>query len=113
MLSRRYRRIPPYLYSPEQIIALMSAADSLAPPMRAATWRTLIGLLAVTGMRQGEACRLDATTPTCSPGRSLIADSKFGKSRQLPLHPTATAALHAYERAARPDVPSAGQQRSS
>ena len=58
VLSRRQWRIPPYLYSPEEITALMSAAGSLQPAMRAATWRTLIGLLAVTGMRQGEACRL-------------------------------------------------------
>jgi site-specific recombinase XerD len=61
VLPRRYRRIPPYLYSPEEVAALMSAADGLTPPLRAATWRTLIGLLAVTGMRQGEACRLPAT----------------------------------------------------
>ena len=58
VLSRRYLRIPPYLYSPAEIAALMSAADDLRPALRAATWRTLIGLLAVTGMRQGEACRL-------------------------------------------------------
>jgi len=53
VLSRRYRRIPPYLYSPTEIAALMSAAEGLAPAMRAATWRTLIGLLAVTGMFSG------------------------------------------------------------
>ena len=99
VLSRRYRRIPPYLYSPEQITALMSAADSLAPAMRAATWRTLIGLLAVTGMRQGEACRLGRDHADLQSGTLVIADSKFGKSRQVFLHPTATAALHAYERA--------------
>jgi integrase/recombinase XerD len=99
VLSRRYRRIPPYLYSPEQITALMSAADSLAPAMRAATWRTLIGLLAVTGMRQGEACRLRRDHADLQSGTLVIADSKFGKSRQVFLHPTATAALHAYERA--------------
>ena len=58
VLSRRQWRIPPYLYSPEEVAALMRAADGLAPTIRAATWRTLIGLLAVTGMRQGEACRL-------------------------------------------------------
>jgi len=88
VLSRRYRRIPPYLYSPEQITALMSAADSLAPAMRAATWRTLIGLLAVTGMRQGEACRLGRDHAGLQSGTLVIADSKFGKSRQVFLHPT-------------------------
>ena len=60
----------------------MSAAGRLAPAMRAATWRTLIGLLAVTGMRQGEACRLDHDDVDLDAGTLVIADSKFGKSRQ-------------------------------
>ena len=99
VLSRRYRRIPPYLYSSEEVAALMSAADGLAPAMRAATWRTLIGLLAVTGMRQGEACRLERGDADLEAGTLVIADSKFGKSRQVFLHPTAVAALRAYEQA--------------
>jgi integrase/recombinase XerD len=99
VLSRRYRRIPPYLYSPEEVAALMSAADGLAPAMRAATWRTLIGLLAVTGMRQGEACRLERDDADLEAGTLVIADAKFGKSRQVFLHPTAVAALRAYEQA--------------
>ena len=52
-------RITPYLYSPGEIAALIDAAAQLTPPLRAATWQTLIGLLAVTGMRKSEACRLD------------------------------------------------------
>jgi integrase/recombinase XerD len=98
VLSRRYRRIPPYLYSPEEVAALMNAADDLAPAMRAATWRTLIGLLTVTGMRQGEACRLERGDVDLEAGTLVIAGSKFGKSRQVFLHPTAAAALRAYER---------------
>ncbi len=99
VLSRRYRRIPPYLYSPEELAALMSAAEGLAPAIRAATWRTLIGLLAVTGMRQGEACRLLRDDVDLNAGTLVIADSKFGKSRQVFLHPTAATALRAYEQA--------------
>lgn len=99
VLSRRYRRIPPYLYSPEEVAALMSAADGLAPAMRAASWRTLIGLLAVTGMRQGEACRLQRGGTDLEAGTLVIADSKFNKSRQIFLHPTAVAALGTYEQA--------------
>jgi integrase/recombinase XerD len=99
VLSRRQGRIPPYLYSPEEIAALMNAAGDLAPPIRAATWRTLIGLLAVTGMRQGEACRLERDDVDLEAGTLVIRDSKFGKSRQVFLHPTAVAALRAYERA--------------
>jgi integrase len=99
VLSRRPGRIPPYLYSPQEVAALMNAADDLAPAMRAATWRTLIGLLAVTGMRQGEACRLSRDDVDLGGRTLVIRDSKFGKSRQVFLHLTAVAALRAYERA--------------
>jgi integrase/recombinase XerD len=99
VLSRRQGRVPPYLYSPEEVAALMSAAGGLAPALRAATWRTLIGLLAVTGMRQGEACRLERDDVDLSDGRLVIRDSKFGKSRQVFLHPAAITALRAYEQA--------------
>jgi integrase/recombinase XerD len=103
VLSRRQGRVPPYLYSPAEVAALMRAADALLPVLRAATWRTLIGLLAVTGMRQGEACRLrrdDADLEAdLEAGTLAIADSKFGKSRLVFLHPTAVAALRAYEQA--------------
>jgi integrase/recombinase XerD len=99
VLARRYLRIPPYLYSTEEVAALMNAADHLTPVLRAATWRTLIGLLAVTGMRQGEACRLQRDDAGLDDGTPVIRDSKFGKSRQVFLHPTAAAALRAWERA--------------
>ena len=53
------RRLPPYIYSPPEIAALMRAARGLSPRSRAATIETLIGLMAATGMRLGEALRLD------------------------------------------------------
>jgi integrase/recombinase XerD len=99
VLTRRYLRIQPYLYYPQEIAALMTAADALRPALRAATWRTLIGLLAVTGMRQGEACRLLRDDTDLQTGTLVIRDSKFGKSRLVFLHPTAVAALRSYERA--------------
>ena len=98
VLPHHYRRIPPYLYSPSEITALISAAGRLEPPLRAATWQTLIGLLAVTGMRRSEACRLDRDESTWTPAMLVVADSKFGKSRQVFLHPTTIAALRGYER---------------
>ena len=99
VLARRYLRIQPYLYSLQEIAALMTAADALRPTLRAATWRTLIGLLAVTGMRQGEACRLLRDDTDLETGTLVIRDSKFGKSRLVFLHPTTVASLHSYERA--------------
>jgi integrase len=97
MLPHHYRRIAPYLYSPGEISALMAAAARLTPPLRAATWRTLIGLLAVTGMRKSEACHLDRDQVDLDAGVLVITDAKFGKSRQLFLHPTAVAALRGYQ----------------
>ena len=98
VLPHHYRRIAPYLYSPAEITALMAAAGWLAPPLRAATWQTLIGLLAVTGMRKSEACHLDRNQVDLDAGVLTITDSKFGKSRRLFLHPTAVAALRGYQR---------------
>jgi integrase/recombinase XerD len=60
VLPHRCRRVAPYLYSDTDIEALMAAARALRPPQRAATYETLIGLLAVTGMRSGEAIPLAA-----------------------------------------------------
>lgn len=97
-LPHHYRRITPYLYSPEQITALIAGAGRLAPPLRAATWQTLIGLLAVTGMRKSEACNLDRDHVDLDAGVLEVADSKFGKSRQVFLHPSAIDALYGYAR---------------
>jgi integrase/recombinase XerD len=98
VLPHHYRRIVPYPYSPGEIAALMSVAGRLTPALRSATWQTLIGLLVVTGMRTGEACRLDRDQVDPDTGVLVIADSKFGKSRQVFLHPSTIAALRDYER---------------
>jgi len=90
------RRAVPYLYSPPGIGALITAAAAIRTPLRAATYQTLIGLLAVTGMRAGEAIRLDRPDVDLRAGLLTIRESKFGKSRQLPLHATTVAALAGY-----------------
>ena len=113
VLDRRQCRIPPYLYSPQEVTALMAAARTLQPAFRAVTWRTLIGLLAVTGMRQGEACRLRRDDVDLNEETITIEDSKFGKSRMVFLHPTAAAALRAYDRARDEAFPEAAAARSS
>jgi integrase/recombinase XerD len=90
------RRAVPYLYSPAEVAALMAAAAAIRPPLRAATYQTLIGLLAVTGMRVGEAISLDRADLAAGQGLLTIRSGKFGKSRQLPLHATALQALARY-----------------
>jgi len=89
-------RAVPYLYSDADIAALMSAARSLTPALRAATYETLIGLLSVTGMRIGEVIRLDRDDIGWDEGVLTIRDSKFGKSREVPLHLSALDALRVY-----------------
>lgn len=96
LLPQRPRRAVPYLYSDAEIRALMDASSVIATPHRAATMRALIGLLAVTGMRIGEAIRLDQRDIDCQRNLVTVVESKFGKSRQLAVHTTTTAALRAY-----------------
>lgn len=96
LLPQRSRRATPYLYSDEQIAALMAAARSLRFPLRVATYQTLIGLLAASGLRIGEAIRLDRADLDPEGGLLTVRESKFGKSRLLPLHPSSVAALDAY-----------------
>jgi len=92
-------RATPYLFSDAEIKALMTAAEALRPPFRLAkytTYATLIGLLAVTGMPVGEAIGLDRPDVDLVDGVVTVRGSKFGKSREVPLHPTTVEALRGY-----------------
>lgn len=95
---RRQRR-PPFIYTEADIAALRHRARrSIPQPLRAATYETLIGLLASTGLRVGEAIRLDRHDIDWHEGVLLVRRSKFGKSRQLPLQPSTLQALGDYAR---------------
>jgi integrase/recombinase XerD len=96
LLPRRTHRPTPYLYSETDITGLLAACETLRPPRRAATYHTLIGLLAVTGMRIGEAIRLDRSDVDVAAGLLLVRSTKFGKDRYLPLHTTTIDALSGY-----------------
>lgn len=91
-------RATPYLYSQDQICALMDAAADLVPSVRAATFRTLIGLLAVTGMRAGEVIRVELADLDIEAGTLTIRSTKFGKTRLLPLHSSTIDELRSYLR---------------
>ena len=92
------RRATPYLYSDGDIDALLAATAALRPALRAVTYRTLIGLLAVSGLRIGEAIRLDRGDIDRERGLLVVRNSKFGKSREIPLHETTVRALDDYLR---------------
>ncbi len=107
---QRWRR--PFIYSPADIDTVIERArTSIVSPLRAATYTTLIGLLAATGMRIGEAITLDHGDVDWAQSLLLIRESKFGKSRLVPLAPSAMAALQSYaglrdELLPRPENPS-------
>ena len=101
-LVASFRRPRPYLFTPDQISVLMQDAQKVGPrgALRPHTFSTLIGLLASTGLRVGEARQLLVTDvwldndPPCL----HIRDTKFHKSRLVPLHPSTAAHLRHYAR---------------
>jgi integrase/recombinase XerD len=97
LLGAHRPRIAPYLYSQADIAALLTAADGLGPPLRAATYRTMIALLSVSGIRIGEALALDRGDVDLH-GGVLLVRGKGGHQREVPLHETTTAALAQYAR---------------
>ncbi|MCA1698909.1 MAG: tyrosine-type recombinase/integrase, partial [Actinobacteria bacterium] len=96
LLPYRSPRLAPYLYCDEEIAALMTAAGRLRNPKRALSYQTIIGLLATTGMRVGEALRLDLDDVHWEHRLLLIRNTKFGKSRLVPLAASTFAALGEY-----------------
>lgn len=96
LLPAKFRRAVPYLYSEAEIGALMRSARAIRSPLKAATYETLIGLLAVTGMRIGELIGLDRSDVELPDGRLTVHHAKNGRSREVPLHPTTATALGAY-----------------
>jgi integrase len=97
-LPHRRTRPTPYVYSAADITALLSATDTLRSPLRIATYKTLLGLLAVTGMRVGEAIALDDRDFDRRRGVLRIRKAKFDKSREVPLHSSTVQALDRYRR---------------
>jgi len=96
LLPRTIPRPTPYLFSDSDIRLLLDAGQTLRPALRAVTYTTVLGLLAVTGLRIGEALRLDRQDVDRAHGLLVVRDSKFGKSRQVPLHATTVQALQQY-----------------
>lgn len=90
----------PHIYHEEEIIDLLASARELDPcgGLRPATYETLLGLLASTGLRISEALNLLDTDVDLKSALLTVRRTKFTKSRQLPLHSTTVAALQRYRR---------------
>jgi integrase len=93
--ARRHRPAP-YLWSQDDICRLLDSARALRLPLRAATYEALFGLLAVSGMRIGEAVGLDRDDVDFEAGVITIREAKLDRERLVPLHATTTAVLGAY-----------------
>ena len=95
VLPWKSHRANPYLYTHAEIAALITAT-MLRFPLRVATYQTLIGLLVVTGMRVGEAIASRRRRLRRRSRGAAGSAGKGGATRQLPLHPSTTAAVRTY-----------------
>lgn len=98
LLPYRYHRPPPYIYRDEEVAALIGAAERLPgfTGLRPYTCATLLGLIAVTGMRANEPLRLDRDDVDLTHAVLTVRESKFGKSRFVPVHDSTRRALRRY-----------------
>lgn len=103
VFAARYLRPTPYLWSGEDIRRVLEAARGLRPPLRAASYEALFGLLAVTGMRVGEAVALEPGDVDLEGALITIREhtAKLERARLVPLHATTVAALERYVAARR------------
>jgi integrase len=98
-LFQRPRSHPaPYIFTNNELAHLVEAARNVSRrmPMRGRTLQTIIGLTACTGLRKSEVRGLDRADVDLAQGVLHIRNTKFDKSRRLPLHPSTTVVLAAY-----------------
>lgn len=96
LIRYRKQRLTPHLYTDDEIAALMREASHLVRPLMSATYPTILGLLFVTGMRVSETLSLDCDDVDWQRSRLTVRNTKFGKSRHIPVHRTTLTALHNY-----------------
>ena len=97
LFPNKWRRRPPYIYTDDEIGELLRFVGDFGPPgsLRPATYQTIFGLLVATGMRISEA--LELRVVDVSEDALVIRETKFQKSRWLPVHSTTAAALAVYK----------------
>jgi integrase len=98
LLPARRSRIAPYLYSQQEIEALLVAARGLSPRLRAASVETVVGLMASSALRAGEGLGLDRADVDLRDGALHVRAAKQSKQREVPLHDTTTRKLREYAR---------------
>lgn len=100
MLGRGHRRLMPHIYTDQEVVELLQATQRLTPRdgLRPLTYRTLFGLIAAAGLRLSEALKLTLADVDLAAGAITIRQTKFRKSRCLPLHASSVQALEQYRR---------------
>ena len=93
LLAVHRGRVRPSFYSDADLAALVGAARELRPAWRAVTYETLVGLLAVSGLRLGEALGLDRGDVDLDAGVLVVRRAKSSGAREVALHKTTTDAL--------------------
>lgn len=91
--------LTPYIYSVDELKRLMAATDTLQTPqspLRALTMRSLLLLLYGTGMRIGETLSLRLQDTDLAERLLTVHDSKFFKTRLVPIGPQLTRVLTDY-----------------
>ncbi len=96
LLPYRVRRVAPHIYTDAELSALLHEARRLLHPLTSATYTTILGLLAATGMRVGEALQLDEQDVDRPQSVLTLRHSKFGKTRLVPVHRSTIGALQGY-----------------
>jgi integrase len=102
LLSPKPKRRAPHIFSDSQVRCLMKRTRHLrssSAQLRRVTMETVIGLLACTGLRIGEALRLRLQDFDARAGTILVSRTKYSPERELPLHPSTVRALQRYQRA--------------
>ncbi len=98
LFGRAHRRLIPHIYTNAEVAALLNATARLLPQegLRASSCRTILGLLASSGLRIGEALALSRSDVDLDNGVLDIREAKFQKHRLVPLHQSTTIALRDY-----------------
>lgn len=98
IFGRAHRRLTPHIYTEQEIAALLQAASRIGPArsVQPATYTALFGLIASTGLRLSEALKLQYVDVDLTQAVLTIRQTKFRKSRLVPLHPSVLRALRRY-----------------
>jgi integrase len=98
LFGRAHRRLVPHIYTDSEIQELLAAAAELPAidVLRPIRYVTLFGLLAATGLRLSEALKIRRIDVDFERNQITIRETKFHKSRLVPLHPSVTKALRNY-----------------